>query len=94
MTVVLQLVYSGVLKDIWLCEEVILIFLDIFLQHLQPAIAQPAQWPCRLGVIFILNGRVEGTVSGHCLSLAMTSEFAKHLDFLKLRQGTGTCSCS
>ena len=39
--VVLQLVYSGVLKDLWLYEEVILVFLDIFLQHLQPTIALP-----------------------------------------------------
>ena len=72
----------------------ILVFLDIFLQHLQPAIAKPAEWPCRLGVIFILKGRVEGTGSGHCLNLALTREFTKHFNFLKLRQGTGTCSYS
>ena len=50
-----------------------LIFLDIALQHLQPWIPQPAEWPSKLGVTGMVIGSMDCMGSSTFLSLALTS---------------------
>ena len=91
---VLQLVCCGVGKLLLLYEECILCFLDIRLQHLHPALLQPAEWPLKSAVIGIEMGVLDGIGSGQCLSFALTKRCLRFLLLFRLKHGLGTCSSS
>ncbi len=72
----------------------ILVFLDIALQHLQLGMAQPAECPWKFGVVVIITFSVDSCGSLHSLSLALTSVLPMDLFFFRLRQGLGMESSS
>ncbi len=47
----LQFDCLGVGNDLWLEVDMILVFLDIMLQHLQALLPQPPECPSKLGVV-------------------------------------------
>ena len=62
--------------------EIILVFLDIILQHLQPMLAHPAECPSRLGVTVIFIGVVDFIGSVQFFNFALTSFCLRLLAFL------------
>ncbi len=63
-------------------DEVILGFLDMALQHLQPGVAHPAECPFMLGVVVIITGSVDSGGSLYSFSLALTRVLPMGLAFL------------
>ncbi len=67
----------------------ILTFLDMTAQHLQPGMAQPAECPSRFGVIGMIICVSDVGGSMQFLSLALTNLFLSVLVFFRLKHGFG-----
>ena len=86
---VLQLACLGMEKVLLFLLDVILTFLDMTGQHLQPEVAQPADLPSRLGVVLMITGSASWGGSLQSDSFALTNLFLRLHAFLKLRQHLG-----
>ncbi len=90
----LQFDCLGVGNDLWLEVDMILVFLDIMLQHLQALLPQPPECPSKLGVVVNVIAVVAFAGDVVFFSLAFTRVLPIVFCFFRLRHGVGTCSIS